>query len=498
MFIAYDSKSGIEYAKLCESKREGQKVSKKYVNLGRVLDKKNNIFQNRERGVFVYNLASNLYENPPENFVPKVKKCNRKESLILDFGDTFFLDNFIRKNGLNDVINSLGYGNSDTLYSMLNYYVLCNMANCHAEDWWEGNYARILYPNANLSSQRISGFLASIGSENSQRLFFKEYFKLLSNTGIDAKNVLIDSTGLPNDIHFPLNALVSRNGKINNEVRLIYVVHQKTGLPIYFRYCAGNIVDSMTLIRCLEELKSQGVDVNFSILDAGYYTVENLREMFEKKISFLTRMTTNLGQYKKLISEHFESLQIKENLVEYNGRFVYLKCVKFDFEGHNAFAYIGLDIERKSMEIDKVFRRAKDSKMNAKQVFDAMEKLGAFILVSSRRIAKEKILPLYYTRQQIEQVFDIGKNYATLLPVRVHSEETFRGHLVLTFLATVIIKLIQAELLKTSVNPISLFCNLRNQKCKVFDDKIVSGEAFKRVNDCYKLFKIQCPSVIRR
>jgi hypothetical protein len=36
-----------------------------------------------------------------------------------------------------------------------------------------------------------------------------------------------------------------------------------------------------------------------------------------------------------------------------------------------------------------------------------------------------EILPLYYTRQQIEQIFDIGKNYADLLPLRVQSEDTF-------------------------------------------------------------------------
>jgi hypothetical protein len=30
-------------------------------------------------------------------------------------------------------------------------------------------------------------------------------------------------------------------------------------------------------------------------------------------------------------------------------------------------------------------------------------------------------------RVQIEQIFDIAKNYTNLLPLRVQSEETFRG-----------------------------------------------------------------------
>jgi hypothetical protein len=372
------------------------------------------------------------------------------------------------------------------------------MANCHAQSWLEGSYARILYPKANLTSQRISDFLASIGDEYVQREFFREYFKLPDQLGADMKNILIDSTGLPNSIHFPLTAISNHNGEISNEVRLIYVVHQKTGLPIYFRYCAGNIIDASTLLRCLEELKAQGVSVKFAILDAGYYIDENIRELFDKKISFITRLKENRKLYKELVAKHLGTLEIRENLVEYNGRFVYLKCIQCEIEGHSAYAYLGLDIERKASESRKTFKHAANMKQKPGQVFDAIQKKGIFILVASRRVANTKVLPLYYTRQQIEQVFDVGKNYADMLPLRVHSEDAFRGHLLLTFIATVIIKQIQDTLVKSSITPISLFLDLRNHKCKVFDDRIITHEVFKKANDCYKLFKIQCPIVIPR
>ena len=496
MYIAYDIKRGIEYAKLCVSKRNGEDVLKEFTYLGRVLDKERGIYQSRERGVFAYDLSTNTYGKAPVEFVPP--SLSRKELLILDFGDTFFFDHFLRNKGLRVVIDSIKYGNPDTLYAMINYYVVCSMANCHAQSWWEGSYARILYPKANLTSQRISDFLAAIGDEHSQRRFFQEYFKLLGQSGVDMENILIDSTGLPNSVHFPLTAISNHNGEINNEVRLIYVVHQKTGLPIYFRYCAGNIIDASTLIRCIEELKAQGIDVKFAILDAGYYTADNIRELFKKKISFFSRMKQNLTLYKEIVAKHLDTLEAKENLVEYNGRYVYLKCVPCELEGYRAYAYIGLDIERKSSELYKTFRSATDKKMSTKQIYDAIQKQGVFILAASRRIAITKVLPLYYTRQHIEQVFDIGKNYADLIPIRVHSEDTFRGHLLLTFIATVVIKQIQNALANSSMTPISLFFDLRNHKCKVYTDKIITNEVFKKVNDCYKFFKIQCPVVIPR
>lgn len=494
MHISYDKKNGVEYAKLCTSTRDGKDVQKDFKNLGRVLDKDGCIYKSRERGVFRYDLETNTYGSAPAEFVPP--RTGRKESLILDFGDVYFLDHFIREKGLYSVIDTIGYGNPDTLYAMIAYYVVCSAANCHAQNWWEGSYARILYPKANLSSQRISSFLTSIGEESSQRRFFSEYFKLLGSQGADTRNVLIDSTGLPNSIHFPLTAINNHGGEINNEVRLIYVVQQRTGLPLYFRYCPGNVIDAITLIRCIEELKAQGVPVKFAILDAGYYTELNIRELFKNKISFITRLKSNLVIYKDLVREHLITLESKVNLVEYNGRYVYLKCVPIKLHEYNAYAYIGLDIERKADESRKIFGKAKDLKMDTSQVFDSMEKQGIFIIVSSRRIAPGNLLPLYYTRQQIEQVFDIGKNYAEMLPLRVQTEETFRGHLLLTFIVTIIVKLLQDALLKTSFNPISVFLNLRNQKCKVFPDRVVTSEAFKKANDIYKLFHIKCPASI--
>jgi transposase len=61
-----------------------------------------------------------------------------------------------------------------------------------------------------------------------------------------------------------------------------------------------------------------------------------------------------------------------------------------------------------------------------------------FILISSEKIEPAEVMPLYYTRQVVEQIFDTSKNSTDLLPIRVHSEESFRGHLLLNVMATVV------------------------------------------------------------
>ena len=95
-----------------------------------------------------------------------------------------------------------------------------------------------------------------------------------------------------------------------------------------------------------------------------------------------------------------------------------------------------------------------------------------------------------YTRQTAEQVFDVGKNYADLLPLRVHSEETFRGHLLLSFIATSVFLSINQMLKGTNFNTQGAFVIIKNQKCKVFDDRILPKETNKKMNEIYKKLKI--------
>jgi hypothetical protein len=492
MHIIYDKKSNVLYARLCTSIRHGKKIDKTSINLGKVIDKEKGIYQNRERGVFTYDLKENSFGKPSAEYL--LPEAPKREKLIVDFGDIYFLDAYLRKEKLTASIDAIGYQNPDTLYAMLNYYILCSTANCHANSWWEGSYARILYPKANLTSQRISDFLADIGDEARLRCFFSAYIDHVSRGVSRGTNILIDSTGLPNSIHFPLTTISNHNGEISNEVRLIYVTQQETGLPIYFRYCPGNVIDVSTLTRTILELKESGVNTKFAILDAGYYSSDNIANLYESKVSFVTRLRENLKLYQNLIKEHLPTIETKENFVCYNNRYAYIKCVECELvKGYKTYAFVGLDIDRKTSESRKLFQRAKGDKLRDSDVYDRMSSQGAFILVASRRIAKDKILPTYYMRQQIEQLFDIGKNYADMLPLRVQTEDTFRGHLLMTFIASAVVKKLQDDLRETAYNPISVFMNLRNQKCKVYDDCVIVQEAFKKANDVYKHLKIQCP-----
>lgn len=132
-----------------------------------------------------------------------------------------------------------------------------------------------------------------------------------------------------------------------------------------------------------------------------------------------------------------------------------------------------------------------------------MMRLGLFVIVSSEALSTEEVLPLYYTRQQVEQVFDVTKNYVDILPIRVDNEMTFRGHLLLCFIATAILQRLQSALLAKrkkgdKVNIFEAFMQLRNQKCKVFDKALVPYEPCREDNEIYRMFNLNPPKLIER
>ena len=216
--------------------------------------------------------------------------------------------------------------------------------------------------------------------------------------------------------------------------------------------------------------------------------------MQKSDISFVMRMVANRKMYKDLISEHVADLEDAKYLVKHRDRFVYIKRVEIDLFGKTGYAFIAEDMDRKHDEVKKYIRGAlENNDISSEDMNAEIQRKGLFILVSSDPIDTENILPLYYTRQAIEQVFDIGKNNADLLPLRVHGIDSFRGHLLLSFMTSAAYILVNKALKKADVCAIGAYHILRNMKCKVFDTKIIVQEANKKMNDIAKKVDIEFP-----
>jgi hypothetical protein len=408
------------------------------------------------------------------------------------------IDQLCKQIGLDKVMESVCPERADTLKALVAFR-LTNPDNAWniAEEWYRKSYARILYPKAIMQSPRISEFHALIGTEENYHSFFNSYLRTITNCDNISEQIsipiLIDSTGLENCIKTHLTAVNNHHGTVKNEIRLIYVVDKNTKLPIFFRYVPGNVIDNSTLITSINELAAFGLNIELIIMDAGYCSQQNLEQLSTHNIPFLTRMTKNRKEYKYLMTEHSGDLLQQANLVRYHHRRLCAKMVPISIYGTELYAYIMLDLGEISNDLLKAADKFVDSSDCEKKTEEGFFSAGKFILLSSVNYNTDEILPLYYSRQAIEQVFDFAKSYGGTLPLRGHSEETIRGILLISFIATAVYSCLSHSLAESRYSPHSALLYMHNASIKIYESVTLLEELTKQHKEIFSHLKLECP-----
>lgn len=415
------------------------------------------------------------------------KVSQRKEKLILDFGDTYLLYEFIKKIKLIDIIDSLFGSYAKQILSLICYRISHPSAMNYAKIWYEGNICRFLFDGVDLSSQRISELLQTIGDEQLQRDFFSRYLSSLRGIG---SGVIIDTTALPNQIGLSSNAWGYHDGEIEKQIRFLFVIDKETSYPLFFRYLPGNIVDVSTLSITIEELSKAGIRDNFVLIDAGFFSEDNIKELYIKNIDFLTRLPSSRRLYKELIKKEASTLEKFKHAVKYGKRVLFIKRKGVELYGERAYAYLVLDPERKGREIKKLLLSALDG--DEDDIEYRLLRQGIMILISSFSIDTKEVVQWYYMRQTAEMLFGFCKDDLKLIPLRIHKEETLRGYLFLIFIAlTIFIRLKRAIGKDHTVEEILL--TMRNIKCKVYDNEIIIQELTKQQKEILDMLNIIVP-----
>jgi transposase len=355
-----------------------------------------------------------------------------------------------------------------------------------------------LFPNAKVHSQRISEHLVALGKLNIQP-FFNDYLSLIYKPE-EMSGIIIDSTGVPNDINIDLTKINNHNGLISNEIRLIYVIDRVKKIPLYFRVVAGNIIDVSTLQSTVNELKAHYIRINDALLDAEYYSKDNIKFLFANNINFVTRLISSRLIAKELIGKHFNEIINMNNHIIHNGRLLYVKKFEISLFGHKAYAYVAVDFNRRNDELISLVHNNNNKSIKNRLSNEELEiesqLLGTFVLVSSINLEVHEILPFYSSRNYIEQIFDISKNNAILLPLRVHTVEGVMGHILINFLTVISYMKINTYFDNTKYSAKNALFELGMLIGKLLDSKIYVYEPNKSMKNYFKLLNISLPKII--
>ena len=423
-----------------------------------------------------------------------VKKHKGNEKIILDFGDGYFLYEWIKKSEYYGLFNAHIFEKIPGLFALIICRLCTQLSMYNCENWYTGNVISCLFKNIDLSSQRISDMLSCLGDESMQRLFFIDYVKLVGGSD---RPIIIDATSLPNQIDIDFNAWGHADGKIDKQFRLLCVIDQISKTPLFYRFLPGNIIDVSTLQATILELAAMGVNNSFILIDAGYFSEQNILDLYEKKIDFLTRLPGGRKIYNDIILEKASEIENLQNANVMGDRSYFVKSFEIDLYGKKAYAYVVLDPERKAKEIKKLLQNF--CKNKSQQAGDADEfefaNCGIMILVSSKKISSDEVLSVYYLRLSVEQIFCHSKSDLGLLPIRNHNENTVRGYLFLQFLLLILYLKIR-NTIPDGHTVEQVLLTLRKLKCKLFDRRLIVSELSKNQKAIFDKSEILVPNFL--
>ena len=443
-------------------RKDGKVIKVGQIYLGRVIDKEENIFFSKEQGYFRFDPSDQSIHGLEDGDIALTDKGTGSVVEINGFstlriGGSFFLGKLLPGIEYDTVLDCIHPHNHDRIMALLNYYLLTDLADMHAGKWYENSFTKYLYPSANLYSQRISEFYAEMGANDANRVaFLEKHIEYVKESTDDECCIIIDSTGCQNACKVPLTRISKHENEVNIEFRVIAVVQKSTGLPLYYLPIKGNVIDSSTLDHVKSTLIALGLKPKTVWGDAGYSCPGNLERLILAGEDFVMRLNPTYNLYKDAVDSDLSRLSDSNDPavkhVLYRNRHINVLKLPTTIgkdpetkESKSGFIFLCKDVEAHMSKAAHLYSHNKDKKkpLTEEELQAAVPKLGVFAIVVANELTEEEVLPAYYLRQEVEQFFDYAKTYAKLMPVRNHTEETIRGHVLMSFISAFICVLIK-------------------------------------------------------
>ena len=480
--------------------------------LGKVLwlsqDKKSGVFMSPTRGLVEYNAVTDVFSSVDKSD----ERLGGTETFPTTqihtvFGDSYMLLKFMENEGVLKILRDVFQTNPDyeRLLCHILHGVLKDGSKITCDNFLLKSFASYVFPDVPLSSLKSdTRFFTMMGDDKTKLAFFKKFVDAMRKKYPSfGKGCYVDSTPLPNDIDDnPFNALSSHGiGSCGIMERLVLVLDEETGLPVWYDIIPGNVLDLNTTMNVVNDVAdSLDVIIDSLVLDAGYVSKELVSAFhIGTEKSFIGRMPAKKGfPFKDLYWD------VKPILSRGKYTFVRNKHVYFGHKkkitlfGQEVYAYIYVDqynalkgySDLLSRLDDGEFEKMKDSDKDWMTV-----KYGFFILLSNIDSTPEDILTRYFGRTNIEVVFKTSKEYLNLLPLSKWTDDTVRGKILSDIINTIVLLLLRKKMAGSALSASELYGKSQSLMCFRNDRGTVTVETpCKQVKEYYKLLGLKVPA----
>ena len=505
-----------------DSKRKGRCSHPVIEKLGKIVylapSGRSGIFLSPIRGLIAYDADTNTFSDVDRSD-PRITDTDLFVEPVIHtvFGDSYLLLQFLKKSGLLAVLRHTFSKNADYERALCHilHSVLKNGSKISCDDFMEKSFASYLMKDIPVSSLGSdTAYFRMMGKDQIRMSFFREFVKHMRKKYPKfGRGCYVDSTPLPNDIHDnPFNALCSHGVTSTSiQTRLVLVLDQETGIPVWYQIMPGNVLDFSTIMTVMSDVaESLDIRIDALVLDAGYvnrellnafnidtkpYIDEDGEEIYKTMIA---RMPAKNGYPYKQLYHETKSLYANakyEIIRQGHTYFGYRK--QTEIFGLREYTYIYVDKDnalegnrRYRYEHEKEYQAMKDKDKNWNAV-----RYGFFILVSNRKMEPDQMLDEYYGRTDIETVFKTSKEYLDLLPLSKWTDQTVRGKILNDIISTIIFLQLRKKMTKPGVSMPKLIGKTQSLMCtKQGNGMVIVETPNKMVRQFYKDLDIPVPT----
>jgi transposase len=237
----------------------------------------------------------------------------------------------------------------------------------------------------------------------------------------------------------------NRDGLDLPQVNLGLVLSLHRHLPLYFKLFPGSISDVVTLKNLVAEVKALGISKSLFILDHGFYSENNIKEMSDANIDFIIPLPFSVNVGKGLISETNREIESPANAKRFGGDIFYVLESEIQIGDVDAYGYVLFNKKREGLETNSFYNRSIDIEcaIDGKEFRNPVDQFkrtaGNFERYFEYTLEGKTIhLSLYRERDEVEKKFDDLKNELEVMPLRVQKVETLQGLLFIFFISLIL------------------------------------------------------------
>ncbi len=413
------------------------------------------------------------------------------------------IDHIGKVSGIDNALyDNTDIGTAQKIISLARYLLVTNGQSLPGITTWQYNHP--LPYEEGISESIYHQLFVDLGrDENLQQNFFKARCKYLDDNGGIAYDSSTISTYSENQIEARYGFNKAGDGLKTIKYLSLYSIDNRQ--PIAFTKQPGNLPDIITIDNALEQLLALGIKKAEIITDNGYYSEQNISDLFQAHFNFITLAKTNLKWIREEIDNHIDDFSKMATAIPFDSTThgITIKMMKDfkkirkyankkaglaqgDEETFNRRMYLhiyfnssrkidedrffeqellsikamldsGIELEelsdaaKKKAEKYLIIKKRGNNKIitfNEKECLKKKKYHGFFALVSNNEKQATNALSKYRKREYVEDYFRAAKQTTDSMRVRVWNTDTLRGRMFVQFIALCYYEYLNEEIRK--------------------------------------------------